>query len=210
MAWGPQPHQIGNLALARGGGGATLIARRAYRTVATVSDSVPAKSGWLSCRAWGGGGGQNPNGVGGSGGTFARSDINCTPGQQLSIKVTGSNSAPSTTQSSSVTVDGVLLVSAPTGNSSGDLSLSGAVVLGQVTARGGGYGNSGTNGGVSAGPGTLDAGGGAGGENNSLDLILTAGPGSVSTPGGFPGGGGGSNQFGGSGLVVIEFWSAKP
>lgn len=240
MAWGPQPHQIGNLALVRGSGppAAKLLARRWL--LADTSLVVLDGCTWISVRTEGPGGASVNNGYAGGGGAFAREDRVCKSGQSISAVVPlGATGArrPST----SVSLDGVTICLAVSGipatsGSSGTGGLA-ADCIGTVRYSGGRGSNSGgaapTGGENGGAPGLtfgasnlVEAGGGAAGERNALDALILGGRGANASTGPepydgrgeFPGGGAATDRTqngsvsapGGDGVAVIEFWSAKP
>lgn len=236
-AWGPQPHQIGSLTLDRGGAaGAKLLSRRWF--LANASLVVPDGCNWLSVRASGPGGSSAINGYAGGGSAFAREDRSCAPGKPLSVTVPLGSTSASRLQPASVTLDGVVICQAASGNpattSNDGLGGLASECIGTTCYSGGRGGLSvastaGENGGPAGSNDTVNGlaggGGGAAGERNAPDALILGGKGADGSSGGpyegrgqFPGGGASQDRSdnsrtvaaGGDGVVVIEFWSAKP
>lgn len=218
-AWGPQPHQIGNQAYFRSGGGAKLIARVFF--YASGSGKVPDGAGWISARAIGPGGSGNISGYAGGGGAFARTDMLCSPGQNVSVNLSGVASA---------VLDGAVICSAAAGSpattSASGLGGQAANCIGTIRSSGGaandvGSSNAGVNGGAALPVRNgASVGGSSAGERNAIDAILLGATGiwgvTTGVGAGFPGGGGAYSaaandiSVGAPGVVCLEYWSAKP
>jgi len=224
-AWGPQPHQIGNQAYYRSGGGAKLIARIPLYA-GTTNGVVPDGANWISARGVGAGGGANPTGnPSGSGAAFAREDRGCTPGQSYTA-VVGTGAFAANGGNTSFTLAGSLILLAEGGKYGTTPGLA-ANCVGTIKSSGGAgnystNGAAGTNGANGGGGSPGGAGGGSAGERNVADALILGGLGADCRcgRGGFPGGGAQffftgsdgsqSSAPGGDGLIFVEFWTAKP
>jgi len=212
--------------------GAKLISRQWF--LADGSTTVPNGAKWISARCEGaGGGGQGVFTNLGSGGAFSREDRVCAAGQAISVTVgLGVQGAAGGNSSVSLAGNTICLAEGGKANQTPGLAANG---IGTVRSSGGASSSGvngvpaspGTNGG-SGGPSPTGSAGGAAGERNVADALILGGNGAGNANNGssgqggigqFPGGGStgvfdansnGISTAGANGVVVIEFWSAKP
>lgn len=187
---------------------------------------VPQGIDVITAKVWGAGGGgvQNPSGIGktGGGGGFAQADLTVTPGEVLTIKVGAGGAGFTYSQNSGAGgagesgargggLSGILRGGTPLliGGSGGGAGICGSTDTGDSAAGGDGGGTSGTAGGsvstnTGGGGGTQSAGGSVSAGSGFQGLIgtsLAGGDGGshiVNTHDGY-GGFGGAGYFGGGG-----------
>ena len=202
-------------------------------TSRTVSDIAPAGATWVDARGWGGGGGGNASyGKLGGGGAYARGGRSINPGQAVSCVISGQANDSNDGVASSASVGGAIFMSAAPGKGAGVLDGAGGALSACVGGRSaGGAGDSGASATGAAGSDAADAdtlgiggyprrGGGTRTNDGSVDpyprdfgigghyvtSLASVGPATPVTSGWIVD----TPNRGGSGLVVLEYWSRKP